>query len=226
MKKLLVALVVVLGLLVGADRLAAAAAGRAVAGRLRTSAGLSTTPSVKITGFPFLTQALRGRYDALQVHAKDVRQDGVTVTALDARLRDVRVPLSDVLGGHVRSVPVGSLSARARVSYAELSAASGNRHLQFSPAQDGAVRVAGDLSVLGAGVKAAAVSRLSLQGSTLVLTSQTAKVGGVDLGGLASGLDLKVPVGGLPYGLRPTGVSTGPDGVVLRAEGGATVLRP
>ena len=59
MKKLLVALLVLLALLVGADRVAEQVAEGRIADQLR--ADLSSAPQVEIGGFPFLTQALAGR---------------------------------------------------------------------------------------------------------------------------------------------------------------------
>lgn len=231
MRRLLVGLLVVLLLLVAADRVAVVVADRAVAAQLRSSARLTSDPSVRIQGFPFLTQALRGRYDSVQVHATDVRSDQVRLAVLDVTLRGVQVPLSDVLHRQVRSVPVSSLSATARLAYDDLAAAAGSRQVSLAPGRDGQVRVTGRVQVLGRTLSATALSRLRLDGRSLVVTAQSYEVGSsladeVLTRALGGRLDLRVQLGTLPYGLKVTGVSAGPDGVVLTASAGRTVLRP
>ena len=52
-------LVLLVVLLVVADRLAARVAGQVVADRIKASQHLTTTPKVSVKGFPFLTQLWR-----------------------------------------------------------------------------------------------------------------------------------------------------------------------
>ena len=60
MKALAVLLVLVLGLLVLADRVGVAVAEGQVAEQVEARGGLAGTPEVDIAGFPFLTQARSG----------------------------------------------------------------------------------------------------------------------------------------------------------------------
>lgn len=229
MRRLLVALVVLLALALAADRAGAAFAARAVAQQAQAEAGLAAEPQVDVGGFPFLTQALRGRYEQVTVRASDVPAGEVRVAAFEAVLTGVEVPLGDALSGSVTSVPVAGVRARAVVAYAELARRSGERRLAVAPAGDGRVRVTGSVQVLGRTLSAVAVSRVEVDGGALVVTAESYEVGDATADALLSRalggrLDLRVPVDGLPYGLQVTGVEVQGDGVAVLAQAGRTVL--
>ena len=62
-------LLVLAALLAAADRYLVHLAERTVAEQAQASADLRTRPTVTIHGFPFLTQAVRGRYARIDVSA-------------------------------------------------------------------------------------------------------------------------------------------------------------
>lgn len=226
MRRLLVGLAVLLGLLLVADRVGASLAGRAVAAQVQSAAGLTRQPQVAVEGFPFLTQAVAGRYDAVSVVALDVPAGELTLARLDATLTGVRVPLSQALSGSVTGVPVSGVTARALVGYDELARRSGDRGLTVVPAGD-RLRVTGSIVVLGRTVTATALSRVEVVDGGLLVTAESIEVGDAgSLSGLGDRLDLRIPVAGLPYGLQVTGVEVQPDGLSVRARTGATVLQP
>ncbi len=225
MKKLLVFVVVLLALLVAADRVAAYVAAQQVAGKVRTSAMLAADPKVKIAGFPFLTQAFAGRYDRIDVTADDVDRGGVRLTHFTTSLYGVQLPLSDAIGGRVQSIPVDRLTAEAVVGYVDLK--SGSRMLVFTPAGD-RVKVAGSITVLGQDLSASAISTVSLDGNDLVLTPHSVSAAGQSSNlvgdAIRGAFRVRVPIGRLPYGLKLTGVRATPGGVVVSARSGPTVL--
>jgi hypothetical protein len=227
-RRLLALLVVVALLAVVADRVALHLAERAVADQARVSAGLTATPRVTVHGFPFLTQAVRGKYDRIDVAATGLQRQGVRVARLDATLLGAQVPLGDALHGSVTSIPVAGLTASAVVTYADLAARSGLAGVTITPQGD-LVRVTGRVTVLGRTVRATALSRVALRGTRIAVTASSLQVLGestprlVDL--LAGALDLLVPVGRLPYDLRLTGLRVTPGGIRLAARSGPTVLR-
>ena len=230
MKRLVVTSVVLLGLLLVADRAGAALASRAIAAEVASSTRLGEEPEVDVAGFPFLTQALSGRYDEVEVTATDVPAGDLTLGRLDATLDGVEVPLSDALSGSVASVPVAAVKARALVPFAELERRSGDRRLTVEPAGE-RLRVTGTLRVLGEEVSATAVSRVEVVDGAVVVTAESYEVGdgAVDEAvtrALGDRLDLRIPVTGLPYDLEVTGVEVAADGVAVLAEAGATVLVP
>jgi LmeA-like phospholipid-binding len=226
----LLAVVLVLGaLLVGADRLGEQLAEGAVAKEVARSQGLPQRPDVEVTGFPFLTQALRGRYDAVDVRVEQLTAGGAAVQDLVAHLHGVQVPLRSAIAGSVAQVPVEAVDATGRVSYAAIASAAGDRRLTVTPAGD-LVKVTGEVDVVGRTLRASAFSTVRLDGQTLVVSAQRFDVGSGKADdllrtALKDRFDLRVKIGALPYGLQLTGLTLAPDGVRLTATGGPTVLR-
>ena len=229
MRRLVVVLLVVAGLLVVADRAALHLAEKGIAEQARTSADLSTTPKVTAHGFPFLTQVLRGRYERIDVELTDLDRGGVRMKELDATLRDVKVPLSEALQGNVDSIGVQRLDASALVTYAELAHRSGIVGVTMQPEGD-RIRVTGRVTVLGQSVRASALSRVSLKNGRIAVKALSFKVLGQStpalMGALTGAFDVLVPVGTLPYDLELTGLQVTPDGLRLVAASGPTVLTP
>ena len=106
MKALLIVLVLVLGLAVLGDRVAHGIAEDRVATELAEKGGLQGTPDVAIAGFPFLTQAVAGRYDDVEISLTAEQLGQPAGTRADIALHGVEVPLSSVLSGSVAQVPV------------------------------------------------------------------------------------------------------------------------
>jgi hypothetical protein len=224
------ALVLLLVALVVLDRGAARLAEGAVASELRSAAGLPSPPAVEVRGFPFLTQAVRGRYDEVVLRAAGVPAGGTTVTELHATVRGLQVPLRAVLAREVSAAPADHVQARALVSYAELSRASGDRQLavDHGGAPD-VVRVTGSVRALGQSVSVAALSTVALEGDEVVVTAQSFDVGSAAADrvlsrALGDRLDLRIRVQRLPYGLELTGLRTTPAGVELTAAATDVVL--
>ena len=226
MRRLLLGLGVLVALLLVADRVGAAVASRVVADKLRTSAALQDDPSVHIRGFPFLTQALGGHYQRIDVRTGALSRGGVRLSRLDVSLAGVRLPLSKALSGSASTVPVEGLSSTAVVTYADV-ASKGIAGVSVAP-HGSRVRVTGRLTVLGQSVTASTDSSVRLDRGTIVITAQTLSVLGQSSSllnnALAGRLDFRVPVGTLPYGLRLTGVHPTAAGLILDARSGPTVI--
>lgn len=217
--RLLITLAVLAALLVGADRLAANAAEKAVADRLQTAYSLDREPSVQIDGFPFITQAVSGTYQDLQVTAQDISGSGVAVDRVVVRLRDVHVPFSAVVKREVSQVHAEQGTGSVLVGYDALSARLGSRHLRVSPGQNGQVKVTGTLSVLGQAVSASTQGRLSVRGRTLLLSCgpEAADVAGHKVT-LGAQFDARVPLPTLPFGVKLASVTATAEGVVISAS--------
>ncbi|HEU0087085.1 MAG TPA: DUF2993 domain-containing protein [Pseudonocardiaceae bacterium] len=139
MRKLVIAVLVLVGLGVAADYAAAAAAEYQVAKQIRAELGLAADPAVRINGFPFLTQALVGHYTDI-----DMRADGLSVgplhdVAVEATMRDVDAPLSEVRSGDLRSVRVAEVDGRVRIKDRDIGRAIGIEDLRLQPASDAEV---------------------------------------------------------------------------------------
>ena len=225
MRRLLVAALGLGLLLLAADRVGAHVAAQVVAGRLRSSAGLAMDPSVTITGFPFLAQAVAGVYDDLELSATNVDRGGVRLQRVQVSLAGVHLPLADVASGSVRQVPVDGITARITVVYAAVQDRSRTLGLVLRPRGRG-LAVTGRVSLLGQEVTATATATATVRGEDLLLTTGDVSVGGASTSALAGALDVRVPLGRLPYGLRLTGVTVTPAGLLVSARTGSTVLQP
>ncbi|MCA1671739.1 MAG: LmeA family phospholipid-binding protein [Actinobacteria bacterium] len=136
MRKLLIAVLVLVGLCVAADYGAAAAAEYQLAKQVRGELGLATDPSVRINGFPFLTQALLGRYSDIDMRAAGLSVGPLHDVAVEATLHDVDAPLSEVRSGDLRSVRAGEVDGRVRIKDKDLGRAIGIEDLRIEPASD------------------------------------------------------------------------------------------
>lgn len=223
-----------LGLLV-VDRGAALVAGRLLAGEVQRAGDLVERPDVDIGGFPFLTQAVRGRYSDVEVVARDVsvgefQGSPVQLATLEATLSGVWLPLSDVLSRTVTSVPVERLAGRALLPYDALSRGSGDRRTTVS-AEGEQLRVSGSVRVLGQDLTGSAVSSVELDDEELVVTAESFDFGGeltsqVLTRALRDRIDVRLPLDGLPYGLAVQDVDVQESGVAVTAQATDTVLSP
>lgn len=225
--KWLVGLLVLVALLVGADRVAEHVAAGVLADRLQT--GLGSRPTVEIYGFPFLTQAVGGSYQRLRVSAPVARREGLSLRDFSATLTGVHVALGDALGGSLSAVPVDRLDAGGLVAYDDLAQLAGPG-LRLAGDPNG-VRVTGRVAALGRQVDVSAVSSVALAGNTLVVTAGQLTVGGVAVTGplaaaLRGRLDLRVPLPALPYGVRLASLVAGPQGITVSGGARSVVLRP
>jgi LmeA-like phospholipid-binding len=124
MRRFLICIVVLLVLLVGIDRVGALVASRELADKVQQSQGLATRPHVKIHGFPFLTQVVRGSYSHISLSATSpVTTNGVELDDAKAQLYGVQVSTSEAFHGTVSSVPVKRGVGSALVSYDSIDAA-------------------------------------------------------------------------------------------------------
>lgn len=115
-KTTVIVVIVLIGLLVGADYGLAAAAEYQVSKRMRSELNLAADPSVDIHGFPFITQALAGDYSDISVDAIGVPvQNKLRDLEVDADLHHVRVPLSNLLSGNVQSLKVDEVDGQVKI---------------------------------------------------------------------------------------------------------------
>ncbi len=131
MRKFIIVVLVVVALAVAADFGAAAAAEHAVAMQLRQQLGLSSDPSVRINGFPFLTQALAGHYSAIDVRAGNLSVGPLHDLDVEATLYDVDAPLSQVSSGNLQSVRAARVDGRVRIKDSDLGRAIGIEDLRI-----------------------------------------------------------------------------------------------
>jgi hypothetical protein len=229
MRRVLVAVGILVVLLVIADRIAVVVAERTVARRIRADLSLQQTPSVSIHGFPFLQQAVAGRYSDVQVRIPDVDAGPLRNLRVDANLHQVRAPLDKTISGRLAEVPVRDIDGTLTVLYDDLAQASGIPGLRIASTGDG-LRVSGTVQLPGGAVEASARGHISVEDNDLVVTADEAQVAGVDLpaavlGSAARLLSFRVSPKSLPLALRITGVRVGPDSLTVAAQAHDVVLR-
>lgn len=212
MRRFLVVLLIVVGLLVALDRVAVLAAERVVATRIQTDQSLPERPDVSIGGFPFLTQAIAGRYGSVTLTLHDLHRTVVPARTLTVHLTGVHVPLSSVIRGHVASVPVDRASASVLLAYSDVNAFFGGRHVSVSDGGNGDVQVKASATVAGVTVGGSLRAQVEVKGSDLVIA--------------VNGLDLTIPLGGLPFRIALVGAKATKAGVVVTGTAAGLVLHP
>ncbi|MGV9582479.1 LmeA family phospholipid-binding protein [Nocardia farcinica] len=120
MRKLIIGLLCLAGVAVLVDFAAAAYSEYRVSRTLREGADLSADPEVTIHGFPFLAQALDGRYQSVVIRAAVKRPDIPGEISVDATLTGVQLSLSELNDGGGRRVPVERVEAAMRIEPTEL----------------------------------------------------------------------------------------------------------
>jgi hypothetical protein len=227
LRALVVVLVLLLGLAVLADRVAHGMAEDRVAAELVEKGGLQGSPEVEIAGFPFLTQALGGRYDDVRISATAEELGQPAGTRADIALHGVEVPLSSVLSGSVGEVPVERIDGTATLSYDLLEAQLGG-DTTLHREGDG-LRITKTVELLGQEIPLTATGTVTLDGNDLVVDVANATGAGIDIPDVlvdrvADLLDLRYAVPALPFGLTLTSVTPADEGVDVTVEATDTVL--
>lgn len=123
-RRLVIALVVLLGLAVVADFVTAAIFEHEVSKRARDKFGLADDPSVRVHGFSFLLQAFSGEYDHVTVEATGVPvRDTLRDVEVNAELYDVRAPLGELISGSSKGVQVGKVDGKVRIKASDVNRA-------------------------------------------------------------------------------------------------------
>lgn len=227
MRRLVVTLLVLAGLLVVADRAALAAAESQLAAEVQREEKLAQRPTIDLIGFPFLTQAVRGKYDGGRLEVRNLRTEKLRVNRLVIDLRDVEVPLTDLVSGNVHAVPAGVVSGVAMVSYADLAAATGvpglkigakgdKLELTFAVEQFGTSTPVIATARIGVADQAVRITSVQIQGAALPEELTSAALAQVQ-SNLAFGV--------LPYGLKVSDVRVAETGVEVSAHARNAVLR-
>ncbi|MDN5858554.1 MAG: DUF2993 domain-containing protein [Pseudonocardia sp.] len=120
MRRLIIVVLVLVGLFVAVDFGAAALAESAVSRQMREQVGLVDDPSVRINGFPFLTQAVSGHYGSIDVQARHISVGPLQDLSVTAQLRDVEAPLPMLLGSGPKTLQVGEAEGSVRIPATDL----------------------------------------------------------------------------------------------------------
>jgi hypothetical protein len=217
--------VVVAGLLVAADRVAAWAAGQVLAQSLVSAYQLDQRPDVQVQGVPFLTQWSSGRYQEVDVRTPHVTAQNVTVSDVSAQLHDVSTAPFATSPSAVAGATVGEVDAQGVVPYRVLPLPPG---LQLTPQGD-RLQLSGSYSVGPVTVPVAATVGVTVRNGSLKLVPEQVSVPSqYSRFGIASRIEQLIGsvsvTPPLPMGGRLQGASVTPAGLRVSATASQVAL--
>ncbi|HYH29480.1 MAG TPA: DUF2993 domain-containing protein [Pseudonocardia sp.] len=234
MRRLVIALLVLVGLFVAVDFGAAALAESAVSRQMREQIGLVDDPAVRINGFPFLTQALSGEYSSVDVDAERISVGELEELSVHAHLRDVTAPLPMLLGSGPKRLHVEEVQGTVRIPASDVERlVPGIEDLRIEnvsfytidqAVDDGAdkslrqidpensVRLVGTATMLGQETEVAVIASLELVDGQAQIVPRDIRIGGSDAPPLPAGLQhtleqrftVRIDPGSLPFAATPT----------------------
>lgn len=219
LRRALIAVAVLLGLFVAADRISLAVAEDVAAQTIKDSQHLPSTPSVSVHGFPFLTQLASGNYDDIDVTAHGL-EVGDSIRQL--RIRSVAVTLHSVtIGNNFKSVRAARASATATISYAALSSTLG---ATIAYAGAGHIQGSAGVTVAGVPIRGTVSTFLRVSGSALTFSDTQSSVAGVTLPSELSSVLGRIfatplSLAGIPFGLHYSAVEATKSGLKVTLSG-------
>ncbi|WP_033436536.1 LmeA family phospholipid-binding protein [Saccharothrix sp. NRRL B-16314] len=230
-RKLIIAALVVGGLLVAADFGLAAAGEYQVAQKMRQKLGLSEDPSVRINGFPFVTQAIAGDYRDIEISATGVPvRDQLRDLEIHANLRHVRIGLSDLLAGNTRGAKIDQVQGSVKIKANDLNrvvnqvtpftdmAIEPDTRTELTAGQQAdpavaAVKLSGNTTVASRKIRITAYGTVALANGDVVISMNDVELDDTSLAGLDAvlgvvreALSVTIHPGELPFTVTPTAV--------------------
>ncbi len=226
---ILCALVIVLVLAVTlADRMCATLAEHKASEYLSEPFG--HTPTVRLHGTPFLTQALRGRYTDIEVSGGGLQVGEMAGATLDAHLFNALLPPRELLGRRATELPCERVEGRIVLPYGELARVSRIPGLSLTYERDRLVASA-SLPVPGINqlARVSGEAELILDGG-LWLRVRGLSVAGISLPGLVlnqlmPSLNVPIPLPELPYGLRLEELKPVASGLIVSGSADQVVFK-
>lgn len=223
-------LVLLLAILIGADRFGVAYAEGRVAEQLRDELGLTTTPEVDITGFPVLTQAIAGRYDEVLLNLDGADLAGLTGLDVTVELHGLHITLSELFSDEVETIPVDRIDGTVAVPFTTVADQIGDG--VTVAAGEGGVTVTDTFEILGQEIPVSGTGQVSVVGpQQLGVQVSALNLGGVDIPGslidqLQEQLSFTYQLPALPFGLVVTDAVPTSDGFDITAEATDAVIDP
>jgi hypothetical protein len=243
---LLIIFLVLLVLLLVADRVGAVVAQKELASQAQKQLAaqgvtIDGTPTVDIHGFPFLTQVAAGHYGEVDIHVDHPAGQGVRLESLDIVATDVDAPTGALISGHAK-VEAAMVTGTATIgwnAFRQIIDVSGATKYGVDPetmtitgGDDGRISVAAPVSFLGTQYEAHADGTLSVDKNVLHVKLGEIKITGNNvpaallgqLGLLRNQLTFDTRIPALPYHLTIDSVHAAKDGIELHASATDVVL--
>ena len=227
MRKLLIAVLVLVLLGAGADFAAARIFEDRVTEALQREYDLGKRPVVQVRDVPFLPRLATGRFSTIDVAATDATARGVNAAQLKLTLHGVRVP-PEVMLGEPGAITVDRADGTIELTEAEVNRLLADRLQGGSVAikEDG-VEVRSRVEFLGQPLDALVTGELGAREGGVTFTPSEVRLGGQGLIDpsaedlLASRFTFQVPLPDLPAGVRLERVDTRPGTLVLSGRAAA-----
>jgi hypothetical protein len=219
--------IIVVGVLVVADRVGAWYAERRIAEEVQQEVArreiTSDRPDVQVGGFPFVTQVLSGEYDSVTIRLRNVDGGGIRLPQLDIEATGVHAELQTIRSGQGEA-RADQITGTATVGYATVAALSNQPGLQLS-GQDGQLRVRLPVEILGEQVTLVGTAQVrvddnriqvsvsDLDGEDGNLPPQARRIAN----GYAERLSVSFQLPPLPFDLTVNEVIAQPDGLAVTA---------
>ena len=227
----LVLLIVLAGLLVVGDRVAANFAEKAISEQVSQEAqrqGVqSSQPAVDVGGFPFLTQVLAGEYKEIGIVLRDVRGtvDGrdLTVPELDVVARDVKASIQ-TLRTRQGDVIASTVEGTGTITYASVVELVEQPGLELSE-RDGKLLATAPIELLGQQFTLNGTAELTVANGQIQIRFQDVTADGLPnvpaaqqvISGFARNLGINVELPDLPFQLNVQDVQPTPAGLDVTA---------
>jgi hypothetical protein len=219
-RRWVIALVVVVALLVGADFAARAVAENVAATQFQKQGNLSTKPDVTIEGFPFLTQVISKDISDVHVGISNLQEGPVTFTSINAVATGIRLHSYAFQSG-----TIGHISGTALIDFSSLSNTLTSEFGGFGALLNGAGL---DLTAAGPNEVKASLNLIVTTGSATWRITRAASnqlnINLVSSNGLPSALtgeiqNKTIMIPALPLGLTLDSLSVTPAGIVGNISG-------
>ncbi|RFU43354.1 DUF2993 domain-containing protein [Actinomadura logoneensis] len=217
-KFLLVVLVLLVVGLVAADRIGVRVAQNEIGKQVAAQYDLAKRPDVTIHGVPFLTQAVQGEYDQIDVRIGDWTQQGITVQDVKVEMRGVDAPLDQVAGGNADSVTARTATASAVLPF-DLIKSRAPKEVKAVRAKDGNLEVDMSGQVLAFSLNGTAELSVKPSRRGIAITPVKVSTSGitVPLDTVRDRLAWYIPITDLPVGSRISQIHVTGEGVEVAA---------
>lgn len=231
LRRLLIALVIVIAVVALGDRVANALVERRIATEVANTAAANGAysdqePDVKIHGWPFLTQAWTGDFEQIDITLRDVGSNGLTFPSLELEAHDVDADWRELTDGG--DAVADTLDVKGSVSVDSIEAIMAEQtgyDLQING--DGTASLIGSQEILGTEVEIEASGQFEFGENELTFTPDAVEALTEGLPAqvqplvqqAASQFESTVALPELPYGIELTEISF--DGDVVTVSGTA-----
>ncbi|MDG4822544.1 DUF2993 domain-containing protein [Asanoa sp. WMMD1127] len=230
---LLVLLIVLAGVLVAADRVAANFAEKKIAEQVSQEVAAqnvqSAPPEVSVGGFPFLTQVLRGNYEEITIVMRDVKGDvngdAVNLPQLNVVAHDVAASIDTLRSGQ-GDVTAKTVDGTGTITYDSVTALINREGLKLSE-REGKLVATAPIVVPGINQQFTVTGSadLSVQGRRIQIKFADATAEGLPAVPLAQQvvsnfirqISINVDVPALPFNMELKQVDAKPDGLAVTA---------